>query len=131
MALERSQLQQEFDILLHKDIVSYDGLVDWIKSCDQLDAIIGQDYAWKYIRQTTNTADEKIKEEYKEFLQNIYPERIKISDLIGRKLIASSFIDQLPSEYNNFVRSVRHSVLLFREENIPLFAEEKNIESQF
>lgn len=131
MSLERSQLQKKFDVLLNKDITSYQELVNWIKSCDELDATLGQDYAWKYIRQTTNTADEKIKEEYKEFLQNIYPERIKVSDLIGRKLIACSYIDQLPPEYSNFVRSVKHSVSLFREENIALFAEEKNIESKF
>ena len=89
MTLERSQLQQEFDILLNQDINSYDELVHWIKSCDQLDAQLGQDYAWKYIHQSTNTVDQITKQEYTNFLQTVYPKWIKISDQVGRKLIAT------------------------------------------
>jgi oligoendopeptidase F len=129
--LDRKNICIQFQTLLDQEIDSVESLLSWILSCDELDTKISQDYAWKYIRQTTNTVDQSAKKEYKEFLQDIYPERIKASDQIGRKLIASLFIDELPSEYNNFVRSVKHSVLLFREENISLFSEEKNIESQF
>lgn len=104
MTLQRSQPQAKFDILLNQDIHSSDDLVDWIKSCDILDAQLGQDYAWKYIHQTTNTIDETAKKEYKDFLQDIYPQWIVISDQIGRKLIACKYTAQLPSQYHNYIR---------------------------
>jgi len=127
----RSEVQPQFDAMLAQEINSYEDLVTWVKSSDTLDAQIGQDYARRYIRQTTNTADEAVKQSYMDFLQNIYPEWIKVSDLMGRKLIASEYVSQLPDEYHNLIRSVRHGVEMFREANIPLISQEKEIESKF
>ena len=100
----RVDIQSQFDALLEQDITSIEALIQWISDCDKLDAQLGQDYAWKYIRQTTNTIDEDTKQAYKDFLQDIYPQWIIISDKIGRKLISCEFISQLPIEYNNYIR---------------------------
>lgn len=131
MNKERSYYQTQFDALLSQDISSYEELVQWIADCDALDSELGLQYAWAYIHQTTNTADEEAKKVYWDFIQHIYPEWIKISDIIGRKLIACPFVSQLPPEYANYIRSVRHGIELFREENIPLMSQEKDIESKF
>gem|GEM_PF-3825682 len=127
----RSQIQPQFDALLAQEINSYEELVSWIKAGDDLDAQLSQDYAWRYIGTTVNTADETAKQSYLEFTQEIYPEWMRISDQLGRKLIASEFVIQLPSQYSNFIRSVRHGVEMFREENIQLITKEKEIESKF
>lgn len=131
MNKERSYYQSKFELLLGQDISSYEELVQWIADCDVLDSELGQQYAWAYIHQTTNTADEGSRAVYQDFLQHIYPERMAISDKISRKLVACAFVSQLPSEYHNYVRSVRHGIELFREENIPLMSQEKEIESKF
>lgn len=127
----RSEVKPQFDALLAQEINSYEELVSWIKATDVLDSQLSQDYAWRYIGTTVNTIDEEVKQKYIDFTQVIYPEWIRVSDQIGRKLIASEFIAQLPSEYANFIRSVRHSVEMFREENVELIAKEKEIESKF
>lgn len=127
----RSEIKPQFDTLLAQEINSYDELISWIKATDILDSQLSQDYAWRYIATTVSTIDEEAKQKYMDFTQVMYPEWIRVSDQIGRKLIASEFITQLPSEYANFVRSVRHSVEMFREENVELIAKEKEVESKF
>jgi oligoendopeptidase F len=127
----RSEIKPQFDTLLAQEINSYAQLVSRIEATDVLDSQLSQDYAWRYIRQTTNTADEQVKQSYLDFTQQIYPEWIRVSDQIGRKLIASEFVSQLPSEYANLIRSVKHSVEMFREANVELSSKEKEIEAQF
>ena len=64
MNKERSYYQTQFDALLSQDISSYEELVQWIADCDALDSELGLQYAWAYIHQTTNTADEEAKKVY-------------------------------------------------------------------
>lgn len=129
--IHRSDIQEQFNILLSQDIDSVDSLISWISACDRLDSQLGQDYAWKYIRQTTNTIDEEAKIAYKSFLQDIYPQWIIISDKIGRKIVSCVYKSQLPVEYKNYIRWIEHAVKYFREENVSLISKEKEISSQW
>lgn len=131
MNKERSYYLPKFELLLTQEISSYEELVQWIADYDSLDSELGLQYAWAYIHQTTNTADKEAKKIYWDFIQHIYPEWIKISDIIGRKLIDCPFVSQLPVEYSNYIRSVRHGIELFREENVPLMSQEEEIKSEF
>lgn len=129
--VEKQIIEQEFNKLLNKEINSLSELMFWISECDNLDSKIWQDYAWRYIKQTTDTSDELAKESYREFIQNIYPEWIVFSDKIGRKLIECKYVEQLSSEYLNYVRWVKHAVKYFREDNVILASKEKEIEAQW
>jgi oligoendopeptidase F len=129
--IHRSDIQEQFNTLLIQDVDSVDSLISWISACDRLDSQLGQDYAWKYIKQTTNTADKIAKKEYKDFLQDIYPQWIIISDKVGRKLVSCEYISQLPSKYHNYIRWSEHAVKYFREENVALMSREKEISSQW
>jgi oligoendopeptidase F len=104
MTQARKSIQQQFEALLTQDIESLESLIKWIAKCDSLDAQLGQEYAWKYIRQTTHTTDEQAKQAYKSFIQDIYPLRIVLSDKIGRKLVACPYTSQLPTTYRNYIR---------------------------
>jgi oligoendopeptidase F len=131
MITSRSEIKPQFDTLLAQEINSYEQLVSWIQATDDLDSQLSQDYAWRYIHQTVDTVDEEFKKSYLDFTQQIYPEWIRVSDQIGRKLISSEFISQLPPEYANLIRSTKHSVEMFREANVELSSKEKEIEAQF
>lgn len=131
MITARSDVYPRFEVLLNTEIDSYEWLVERIKQLDEVDASLSYEYAWRYIRQTTNTADQEAKQAYLDFTQTIYPEWITISDRLGRKLIASPFCDQLPAAYHNYIRSVKHAIDLFREENVPLMSKEKALAAQF
>ena len=64
MNKERPYYQSQFDVLLAQDISSYEELVEWISLGDKIDSELGQQYAWAYIHQTTNTVDEEAKKIY-------------------------------------------------------------------
>ena len=131
MSFTRTELEPQFQALLERTLLSYDDLVVWIKDCDSLDASLSVDFAWRYIHQSTNTADTQAESDYNDFLQTIYPHWITYGDKLGRKLIANEFVDQLPAEYHNYVRGVKHGVEMFREENVALSTQEEEIKSQF
>ena len=131
MSLTRTALEPQFQSLWDREIASYAELIVWIKDCDTLDSSLSVDFAWRYIHQSTNTADTQAEAIYTDFLQTIYPHWITFSDKLGRKLIASEFVDQLPAEYHNYVRGVKHGVAMFREENVALSTQEEEVKSQF
>ena len=131
MSFTRTELEPQFQALLERTLLSYDDLVVWIKDCDSLDASLSVDFVWRYIHQSTNTADAQAESDYNDFLQTIYPHWITYGDKLGRKLIANEFVDQLPAEYHNYVRGVKHGVEMFREENVALSTQEEEIKSQF
>ena len=97
----------------------------------ELDAAISEDFAWRYINMTCNTQNEDYQASYQSFLQQIYPHLSSFDDKLNRKMAASPFFDQLPTEpYLTFVRSVKRNIELFREENVKLSMEAQQISKE-
>ena len=131
MSLTRTELEPQFQELLEIEISHLGELIEFIRRCDELDSRISVDFAWRYIAQTRDSSDVEVEQHYTDFLQTIYPQWITYSDKLGRKLVASEFVDQLAPEYHNYIRGVRHGVEMFREENVALSTQEEEIKSQF
>lgn len=125
------QIAPEFDELLTREVSSLEALKTWIDDTDTVEAKLQNDFAWRYIHQTTYTTSEKYKQSYEKFLETIYPNWIKISDKLGRKLVENKYIDELPSKYSNMIRSTKHAIALYREENVPLIAQVQSITSEY
>ena len=131
MSLTRTELEPQFQELLEIEISHLGELIEFIRRCDELDSRISVDFAWRYIAQTRDSSDVEVEQHYTDFLQTIYPQWITYSDKLGRKLVASDFVDQLAPEYYNYIRGVRHGVEMFREENVALSTQEEEIKTQF
>lgn len=127
----RSEIESQFLELLERNITSLTDLIKWIDDSDSIEAKLQNDFAWRYIHQTTHTNNEQYKSEYENFLQTIYPNWIQISDKIGRKLIDNEFVSELPTTYHNLIRSTKHAIELYREENVPLLSQQQAIESEY
>lgn len=107
-------------------------LVVWLEQWSELDAALDEDLAWRYIRMTCNTTDPQLSERYEHFVGHIYPAIAPLEDQLNRKLLESPFLNELHGEgYEVMLRGIRSAVALFREENIPLQAELKKLESQY
>ncbi len=123
-------LKSFYNELSQRSINSKNELQQWIYDLSELEAIVSEDMAWRYIKMTCNTADEKLVSDYTYFVSEIEPNIAPYSNELNKKLIASEFCNDLDKEqYFIFLRSVKKSLELFREENIPLFTEISN-ESQ-
>ena len=57
------------------------------------------------------------------WMEHIQPQRMTTNDLLSRKRITSSFVEELDESYDILVRSTRRQIELYREKNIPLMIE--------
>ena len=110
-----------FDELAKRSIGSAVELEQWLRDRSELDALLEEDFAWRYIRMTCNTADEALLNSFQYFATKIEPKVAPLNDQLNRKFMESSFLNQLDqSKYAILIRGTKQALALFREENIPL-----------
>lgn len=119
------QLKPYFDKLLEREITSVDELRNWLSDRSELESVISEDFAWRYINMTRFTENETYSKAYQDFVENIQPKMAPVSDQLNRKAAASEFLDVLVREtgYDIMIRNLKKDIEIFREENIPLFTE--------
>ena len=110
--------------LCNRPVNSVTELEKWLQDRSELEAVVEEDFAWRYIRMTCDTTSEKLLANFQYFATEIEPKIAPYSNDLNKKLVASEFVDQLDEEkYFIFLRGVKKSLELFREENIPIQTE--------
>lgn len=97
-------VKELFDKLKSKDISSLSDLEDFIKDMSEIDSILDANYAWRYIRQSCDTTNQSYKESFDDFVENIQPIWIKVSDQLNKKMVYNDFVDQLDTRYKILIR---------------------------
>ncbi len=120
-----------FENLKNRKIESLEDLEKWIKDRSDLSAVIDEDLAWRYIKMTCDTENKEFAEHYEYFVTKIQPEISKYEDILNKKLASSEFFNDLPEKYFILKRSIDNELKLFREENIPIFAELSTLEQKY
>ncbi len=117
-------LEPYFKELLEREISSKEELVKWLADMNELDGIINEDFSWRQIKMTCDTTDKKLEDSFNYFCMEIHPKIQPYADALNKKLIGSPFTAALHRDkYFTYLRSVKKSINLFREENIPIQAE--------
>lgn len=129
--LIRDDVKEFFDELKSKDISSLSDLEDFVKGVSDIDSLLSANHAWRYIRQSCDTANQSYKKSFDDFIENIQPIWIKVSDQLNKKMAYNDFVDQLDTRYKILIRWVKSSLELYREENIPLFIQEQKLEAEY
>lgn len=115
-------LKPIFEDLLKEPISSPEELENWLKKRSELEALLQEDFAWRYIHMTRYTANETYKKAFEYFTTEIEPKLAEYDNLLNKKFIGCSYKSDLKEEkYRIYIKRVEQSLLLFREENIPLF----------
>lgn len=114
-----------FDDLLSRNIDSLKDLRQWFLHRSELESVISEDLAWRYIRMTCYTENKDYLKAYQDFIQHIQPEIAPVSDALNKKVAASPFLNELQKEegYDILIRNLKKDIEIFREENVPLFTE--------
>ncbi len=134
--LRRKYLSQQFDIhswedlkpcyqeLEQRNINSVEALERWILDLSELEAIVSENFAWRYIKMTCDTTDEILLKAYTDFVTEIEPHVAPCSNALHKKLMTSEFVKDLDNKkYHIYLRGIKKNLELFREENIPLFTQ--------
>jgi oligoendopeptidase F len=127
----REEILPQFQALLDEEILTLPQLNARIARRDALDNQLSDDYAWRYINQSRRTEDEAHKASFMQFIETIMPAWQRISDQLNRHLVASPCLDQLERSYHVYLRSVKKSIELFREENIPLQEQDQKLATNY
>ena len=124
LVINWENLSPIFEELLHRNINSVAELGQWLRDKSELEAALEEDFAWRYIKMSCDTANEQLVKDFQYFATEIEPKISPIANQLNKKLVESSYVDELDRQkYFVYLRGVRKALELFREENIPLFTE--------
>ena len=121
-----------FDQLLNEEIDSIDSYKNWLLKNSELEAVLEEDMAWRYIKMTINTADEEASKRYTTFVTEINPKMAEPSNELNKKLIESPYKNELTDEADLiYLKKVQTSLDLFCEKNIPLQAKSQTLGQEY
>lgn len=124
LEIKWENLSPIFEELQNRNIDNKDDLEQWLRNKSELEAALEEDFAWRYIKMSCDTANQQLVKDFQYFATEIEPKIAPIANQLNKKLVESPFVEQLDQQkYFVYLRSVRKALELFREENIPLFTE--------
>ena len=125
-------LEPYFISLLERTIDTKAEMEQWLKDQSELEAVINEDACWRQIRMTCDTENKTLEEAFNFFFMEIQPKIQPCSDALNKKLVNHPLANELDTvKYFTYLRSVKKSIELFKEENIPLQAELAVLQQQY
>jgi oligoendopeptidase F len=116
-----AKIEPYFVDLKNRTISSVNELEKWLVDRSELEAVLSEDLAWRYIKMTCDTANEELTNSYNFFVEEIEPQVAPLGNDLNKKFIASEFTSQLNQDrYAIYIRGVKKALELYRDENIPL-----------
>src|SRR6201999_2936571 len=107
-------------------------LEKWLLDMSELEAVVSEDACWRQIKMTCDTENKALEEAFNFFCLQIQPQIQPYADRLNRRLVENPHTQDLDQkEYFTYLRSVRKRIDLFREANIPLYAESSVMAQQF
>jgi len=117
-------LEPLFTELQNREITSVDELEKWLKDRSELEAALEEDFAWRYIKMSCDTANEELVKNFQYFAEEIEPKISPLSNELNKKFVESPFMDDLDKEkFFVYSRTIKKALEIYREENIELFTQ--------
>ncbi len=122
-----STLEPYYQDLQARDIVP--GSVQaWLSDWSRLADVCQEQYARLVVAVSSNTADTAAEQRYNAFFDAVYPKIMAAEQELKQKLIRSGLE---PEGYAIPLRNIRAEADLFREENLPVQAEENKLRTEY
>lgn len=122
--MEWDSLSPILDELLKREIHNVEELEHWLKDKSELEAALEENFAWRYIKMSCDTANEDLVKDFQYFATEIEPKISPLANEHNKKFNDNPFIDQLDQDkYFVYIRAVKKSLELYREENVELFTQ--------
>jgi len=125
-------IEPYFQELRDRAIYSAAELEQWLLNRSELESVLSEDLAWRYIRMTCDTQDQSRSEAFQYFVSEIEPNVAPYDHALNEKMMASEFLPGLdPARYRIFIRSVKQALDIYRPENISLKTEISTQQQQY
>ena len=117
-------IQSYFDDLLNREIHDLSSLKKWFKNRSELESVLSEDMAWRYISMTCDTENEELRKHFNYFVQEIDPKIAPLTNKLNKKILNHSLLESLRDPgYNILIRGLKKEYEIFREVNIPIKTE--------
>lgn len=128
-----SSVSEYLNELLDRPISSKSDFETWLKDKSELEAVLEENMAWRYIRMTIDTTNEAHSEAYRFFVTEIQPKLAPYEDQLNRKMMEQPWINDLSEDtaYHIYFRSTQTALDLYREENIALETELNTLSQEY
>ena len=124
LAITWESLSPLFTELQNREINNVDELEKWLKDRSELEAALEEDFAWRYIKMSCDTANEELVKNFQYFAEEIEPKISPLSNELNKKFVDSPFMDDLDKEkFFVYSRAIKKALEIYREENIELFTQ--------
>jgi len=125
-------VQPYFDALISEEIESLEEFKLWLAKNSELEAVLEEDMAWRYINMTIDTTNETADKAYKTFVTEINPKLAEPSNQLNEKLNNSPFKSDLNDNANKiYFQKIQTAIDLFCEENIPLQSKSQTLGQEY
>jgi oligoendopeptidase F len=121
-----------YEELLERPLPSDQHVNQWLLDWSELDSIVSEDGAWRYIKMNCNTADEQAAESFNKFVGEIEPEISLISNQLNHRFNQAEVQMHLDkAQMFTIIREVKKDIELFRQENVPIEAQMQQTEQEY
>jgi oligoendopeptidase F len=125
-------LQPFYDNLKNREINSAADLRQWFLDRSELESYLSENFAWRYIRQTCDTANSGLINALQFFITEIQPKLAEYGNELDKKAVESPYLSELTDQgFAITIRGMKKAIELFREENIPLQTEMQTEERRY
>lgn len=121
-----------FEQLLSRDINSVQDLKQWLLDRSELESVLSEDLAWRYIRMTGDTANQELVNAFNFFIAEIQPHVAPYTNALNKKAIESPWLERIEEDgFGILRRTLKKDFDIFREKNVPLFTELDQLAQQY
>ena len=116
-----ADVQPFYDDLLSRPLPHADALRQWFTDRSELESYLSENFAWRYIRMTCDTANAALVDQLNFFIETIQPRMSTLGNELDQRALGSSYLAEMGSEAEQvMVRGMQQANAIFREENVPL-----------
>jgi len=125
-------IEKYFSDLLNWEIKSVEDLKQWLRQKSELEAVLEEELAWRYIKMNCDTEDESLSAHFEKFITEIEPKMTEVDFELNKLLNENPYKNELKGEaYKIMLRSVKNDIDLYRKENISIQAEIQKEEQEY
>ena len=84
-------LEPYFKELLDRPLATKEDLEQWLKDMSEVEAVVGEDAAWRQIRMTCDTENKELETAFTFFVTEIQPKIQPYADKLNRKLVENDY----------------------------------------
>jgi oligoendopeptidase F len=125
-------VKKELEDLLNFSLNSKNDLITFLEKNSELNELIADEMAWRYIRMTCQSDNEALEKAFNDFQEQIISPMQSYDFQLKKKFYDSPYRNELnPNEYHLLNQIIANDIELFREENIAIQEKITQLETKY